>query len=69
MISYKDDIATIVCDKCGAEESAPVDGHGKIFHKSGWLLNSKAKKYVHRCYGCRTLEEKRSHNFVKNMMG
>lgn len=58
----KNHVKQIVCDKCGI--AVPYDNHSLF--TLGWTVNSKAKKYIHLCYYCKSKKQKESFNFVKS---
>jgi hypothetical protein len=41
----------ITCDKCGFSQTEYGEAND-IFFKSGWSMNPRAKKYVHKCGKC-----------------
>lgn len=65
MITYTDTTCTIKCDKCGHEETAPVESYNEQFDASNWIMKQSAKKYHHRCFKCLTKSEKKAQAFVK----
>lgn len=65
MITYTDTTCTIKCDKCGHEETAPIEKYNEQFHESDWIMSMSARKYHHRCFNCLTKKEKKAQSFVK----
>lgn len=42
----------ITCDKCGFKQTELESESNKKFFEAGWSLNTKAKKYIHKCGKC-----------------
>lgn len=61
--------ATIICDKCGKEQTEPNGDHNKQFFDAGWTVNFNAKKYVHVCYDCKSSKQKKACDFVIEKFG
>jgi hypothetical protein len=61
--------ATIICDKCGTEQTEPYGKHNEAFFNNGWTANFRAKKYVHVCYDCKNKKEKKTHQFIIQKFG
>lgn len=68
MIETTDWQTKITCDKCGTTQTEPTIGCGDKFYKNGWVLNSRAKKYFHRCYQCLSKEEKSANDFAQSLI-
>lgn len=66
MITYTDTTCTIKCDKCGHEETAPIESYNEQFYKSNWIMSSSARKYTHKCHNCQTKKEQRASAFVRS---
>ena len=63
------ELATIICDKCGKEQTEKHGEHNIKFFNSGWTVNPRAKKYVHLCYDCKPPAQRRSTDFVIEKFG
>lgn len=65
MIQTENNTETITCDKCGCSDSQPLPIAGKVFYQKGWTVNPRAKKYIHKCYTCKSKKQRDAHDFIK----
>jgi len=54
----------IICDKCQNSNMADAKTCNEKWFVSGWILNSKAKKYFHVCPNCQSKEQRSNHSFI-----
>jgi hypothetical protein len=58
----------ITCDKCGRQDHAKEEEHNEYFFKKGWSMNPRGKKYIHKCYECKSVRSRKAHVFIKNKL-
>lgn len=47
-----DGFTTIHCDKCGKYQKEKHEKFSELLFKNGWVTNSNAIKYKHKCLDC-----------------